>query len=409
MKKFIITLLIIHCTLHIANAQWVQQYAGTTANLRACQMVSNTTAYLAGDSGIVMKTTNTGLNWARLNTGQHWALYCMDFADENTGYVAGDSPNYIIKTTNGGINWAIISNVTGASLYSISFLNSATGMVTGGSTQIAKTTNGGNAWQLFNPPGTLLELDGITMVDSNVAYAVGVRDNFNEGAIVKTTNGGANWTNKIGAYWLHSVSALNKDTVFAVGVGPCSYTTNGGTNWLTLYIGYVALFTVHYLTPDILTACGANSQIIRSTDGGLNWFRQNYILSGRTLPSISFSGVDTGISVGGYGTILTTTSGSLNGVKPISSEIPKSFKLYQNYPNPFNPTTKVNFSLPKKSFVGIIIYDALGKEIAILVNEQLNAGTYEVDWNASNYPSGVYYYRLLAGDFSETKKMVLIK
>jgi hypothetical protein len=92
-----------------------------------------------------------------------------------------------------------------------------------------------------------------------------------------------------------------------------------------------------------------------------------------------------------------------------NNNIPTSFKLLQNYPNPFNPTTKIKFELPKSNYVTLKIYDAIGREIATLVNEQLIAGTYQVDWDGSNYASGVYYYQLRTGDFVETKKMVLVK
>jgi hypothetical protein len=97
------------------------------------------------------------------------------------------------------------------------------------------------------------------------------------------------------------------------------------------------------------------------------------------------------------------------GVKNISSEVPKNFNLSQNYPNPFNPSTKFIVQVAKLSDVKIIVYDVLGREIAILVNQKLRAGIYEVSWDARNYSSGVYYYRLTAGNFVETKKMILLK
>ncbi|MFH0735499.1 MAG: T9SS type A sorting domain-containing protein [bacterium] len=86
-----------------------------------------------------------------------------------------------------------------------------------------------------------------------------------------------------------------------------------------------------------------------------------------------------------------------------------SFILNQNYPNPFNPSTTFSFSLPEKEFVTLKIYDVLGKEITTLVNEELNAGSYKNDWNAANLSSGIYFYRLQAGKFSETKKLMLVK
>ena len=110
------------------------------------------------------------------------------------------------------------------------------------------------------------------------------------------------------------------------------------------------------------------------------------------------------------------------GIQPISNKIPISYELYQNYPNPFNPTTKIKFSIPSNvksetSNVKLVVYNVLGKEAATLVNEKLSPGTYEVEWNGSNYPSGVYFYKLTISDpetssgliFNETKKMMLMK
>ena len=97
------------------------------------------------------------------------------------------------------------------------------------------------------------------------------------------------------------------------------------------------------------------------------------------------------------------------GIQQISAGIPEGFMLSQNYPNPFNPVTKLKFQLPKSSLVILKVFDAIGREVAVLVNEVLNAGIYEADWDASAYPSGAYYYRMNAGKYSETKKMILIK
>ncbi len=132
-----------------------------------------------------------------------------------------------------------------------------------------------------------------------------------------------------------------------------------------------------------------------------------------------------------YGTVHYTITRSLRGciingimhgdtnmylaVNPISTETPEKFSLLQNYPNPFNPATNIKFQIPKIGFVKLTIFDALGKEVQTLVNEQLSPGTFEADFDGSNLPSGVYYYKLVVGDntnngdFTETKKMVLIK
>lgn len=91
------------------------------------------------------------------------------------------------------------------------------------------------------------------------------------------------------------------------------------------------------------------------------------------------------------------------------NQIAESYSLSQNYPNPFNPVTKINFSIPTAGNVSIRIYDGLGREVETLINNSLNKGMYEIEWNAEKYASGVYYYRINAGNFTDMKKMVLVK
>jgi hypothetical protein len=117
--------------------------------------------------------------------------------------------------------------------------------------------------------------------------------------------------------------------------------------------------------------------------------------------SFTFNGTYSGSGTFSHGTSAVEIGGSL---KP-----PKEFRLSQNYPNPFNPSTTISFSLSSKSFVSLKIYDALGREVSILVSEELPAGIYIQDWNAHNLPSGVYFYRLQAGSFVNTKKLLLLK
>ncbi|HMQ70370.1 MAG TPA: T9SS type A sorting domain-containing protein [Ignavibacteria bacterium] len=93
----------------------------------------------------------------------------------------------------------------------------------------------------------------------------------------------------------------------------------------------------------------------------------------------------------------------------VSSAVPAEYALLQNYPNPFNPETKINFDLPSSSDVKLSVYDITGKEIALLVNEKLEPGTYSFKWNGTGFASGMYFYRIQSGDFVQTRKMVLIK
>ena len=104
----------------------------------------------------------------------------------------------------------------------------------------------------------------------------------------------------------------------------------------------------------------------------------------------------------------TYTYQSITSVKE-TPKLPNQFSLSQNYPNPFNPTTQITFTLPKASNVTLTIYNVLGQQIATLVNGKNEPGAHSVSWNALNVPSGVYFYRIVAGDFVQTKKMVVMK
>lgn len=146
-----------------------------------------------------------------------------------------------------------------------------------------------------------------------------------------------------------------------------------------------------------------------------------YINPGATVPAarwghaaIYISAQDRMIIFGGEGDSLYKDTWQYNnvsaiGIEPISNVIPREFKLEQNYPNPFNPVTNFGFQIADLGFVKLAVYDALGKEVQILVNEELRAGIYNIQWNANNYPSGVYFYKLSSGSFTQTRRMVLLK
>ena len=112
-----------------------------------------------------------------------------------------------------------------------------------------------------------------------------------------------------------------------------------------------------------------------------------------------------------YSTVFSFTS-TITGINIVSEESPDKFNLSQNYPNPFNPSTKIRFEIPAASSVAqtfLSVFDVLGKQVALLVNQNLQPGTYDVNWSASDFPSGIYFYTLKSGDYKQTRKMILIK
>jgi hypothetical protein len=107
--------------------------------------------------------------------------------------------------------------------------------------------------------------------------------------------------------------------------------------------------------------------------------------------------------------IYTAVLDNIIGVETIAENLPSNFDLKQNYPNPFNPVTTINYDLPKRGFVKLVVYDVLGTEVVQLVNEHKETGKYTVEFNGEKYTSGVYFYKLSTDGFSETKRMLLIK
>jgi hypothetical protein len=108
-------------------------------------------------------------------------------------------------------------------------------------------------------------------------------------------------------------------------------------------------------------------------------------------------------------TVYKYSRDSVVSVTPISLQVPGKFMLHQNYPNPFNPVTNIEFELPVSGFTVLKIYGVKGDEVKTLLNKELSAGTYRARFDAADLPGGVYFYRIISGEFSETKKMIIIK
>jgi len=214
------------------------------------------------------------------------------------------------------------------------------------------------------------------------------------------------------------IKFVNSNTGFIAGdasQGVILKTTNQGLNWSTYnFPGYFyedyALDFINSNTGWVIT----DRAMFKTTDGGENYFQ----IESRHDPlySMCFTDALTGYCVSYSGIIMKTTDGGGGpiGILPISNEIPEHFSLSQNYPNPFNPNTKIKFDIPFEGnnldrSIRLIIYDITGREVTTLINESLKPGSYESEWNAGNFASGIYFYKLTSEDFAETKKMVLLK
>jgi photosystem II stability/assembly factor-like uncharacterized protein len=361
----------------------------------------NQIVYTCGDSSRIYKSTNSGVNWQLVHSPVNNAgLSTFSFLNELTGFVSG-SVSY--KTTNGGNNWI---QMPYGNFRAIEFFNEMTGYAIS-SNSFYKTTNGGLSYSSqFLSPDDVWTFDMLNETTGWVVY----RNGFTY--CRRTTNGGMNWIVPTVPIPAPRESISFFDSTFGIIVGwtdVFNISTNGGVNWSYTPSGINGSFDdVQCVTRDVIYAVGLEGMIVKSTNGGVNWLQQ---ASGTTqhLFSVHFINENTGFACGFGGIVLRTTNGGVLPVVPIGNTVPVASNLYQNYPNPFNPVTKIKFEISKSENVLIKIYDAAGKMITELVNQKLSAGTYSVEWNAVNYPSGAYYYTIRAGDFMQSKKMILLK
>ncbi len=399
------------------SSQWFTLSSGTSEDLYSVFFTSPTTGWIAGANGTILKTTNGGTNWfAQLGTTSQ--IESLFFLNSSTGYGAG-SDGTIIYTFNGGTNWITAVSGTTTVLHSIFFANSSTGWVAGEFREIHRTTNGGLNWSSqYSSSGPWFNFYALS---ASTAFVTGF-----EGIIYKTTNSGVNWISVYSnaAISFYSLYFTSLTTGFAAGMGlptpPIYKTTDAGNNWILVPVPFGnSLNSIHFPSASSGWGCGAD-QIIMTSDGGLNWSYQTSGVPSSLYRGIFFANTSTGYAVGTMGTIIKTTNGGITGFQKISGKIPTIFFLNQNYPNPFNPVTKIKFSIPNPSKGGawnvrLVIYDILGREVATLIpplgggQEGLKPGSYEVTWDGSRYASGVYFYWLITDDFTETRKMVLLK
>ncbi|MGH2574808.1 MAG: SBBP repeat-containing protein, partial [Ignavibacteria bacterium] len=209
------------------------------------------------------------------------------------------------------------------------------------------------------------------------------------------------------------------------------YNSNLAQQWLSRYVGPAGIYLPTSIA--VLNGLVFVTGLSQGAGSGYDFLTVKYNADGSQAGTIRDNGSSNGndyatsIAVDASENVFITGSALFGGpsdyytiryspnpfgIKPISNEIPKEFKLWQNYPNPFNPSTTINFDLPVKAFVNLIVYDVLGREVTALINENLIAGKYELKLDASQLPnitSGVYFYKLNAGEFIDTKKMILLK
>ncbi|MBN8584473.1 MAG: T9SS type A sorting domain-containing protein [Ignavibacteria bacterium] len=356
------------------------------------------------DSAFIYKTSDGGNNWATA-FGENIYLTTIQFVDNNTGYSVGSGGGggIVKKTINGGVNWYTSALVSGFPLSDVFFVNENTGWTCSEDifgAGLLKTTNGGVNWQ--SQLGASFKPTKLFFLNEDTGW-VNCNGVVNSGTY-RTTDAGVSWV-KMDNIGFGDIYFFNK----LVGIrasGEFYKTTNGGINWFVT--SSLAGGKLSFVTDSIGWAGNNFNNITKTTTGGNTWFYQ----SSPIFNNLSISAVETLKAwAGGNGLVHTTDGGGPPvGIEPVGTEIPSEYKLFQNYPNPFNPVTNIGFRIAGFGLVTLKIFDITGKEITTLINEELRAGEYKTDWNASGFSSGVYFYSLtVEGQIIDTKKMLMIK
>jgi hypothetical protein len=412
---------------------------------------SGLTLYAWTLNGGVFSSTNNGDRW--INTGLNSPVV-KSFAVCDSNLFAGTRDG-LFRSQNGGVNWSksdvgltYVVTSTGSPMQSVSALavcgqNIIAGAVANG---IFLSSNFGSTWSAVDSGLTVdrsFEVRDFAVASSTIFAAT-------DRGVYRSVNRGNSWVeinNGITDRNLKSITVLGTELYAVTYTYTVFHSTDNGTTWLKVNSGLPSNYVsfIKYCGTDLF-AC-VNFGLYRSSDNGLSWtsayagLENTYVLALIAFGQYLFAGTDHGVFysstnganwintgatiinpttlavsagnlvAGTYGTgfwkrpiseIVTTVGRNTNGA-------PTKFGLDQNYPNPFNPSTTISFSIPSRSFISLKIFDVMGREVITLVSDQLSAGTYQHQWNASGMPSGVYFYRLHAGAYIETKRLILLR
>ena len=431
-------------------------------------IVDSSTSFVCGAKGWIIKCSGTDQqNQLAYNLGGSMAnLSRITFTGASNGAMMSTDGSLLFTTGNGGDKWNISfcgsnswfegsSSLTKIWLYSqTSWYREIYYPGIGGfpSFSIQHSTDQGLTWTGPRNYGSM---------------GYGAADVFEAGGVTYIANGlsvlknsGSSWTTVYTGSTTGKICFADANTGFvsvgATAVRGVLYTTNGGTNWITYSTGSTKNIESVYLRISGLGFVGCDSALLlRTTNFGLNFsqvpvpnnlhaqnirfvnesrgwflgidhsypgigrlfvtnnggtsFQQMMSLENFNVKGYSFVDAQNGFVCGDSGKVLKTTNGGLTFISQNGELYPDKYSLSQNYPNPFNPVTNIKFDIQKSGLVKITVFDMLGRVVATLLNESLQPGSNSVDWDASNYPSGVYFYKLEAEQFNESKRMVLVK
>lgn len=414
---------------------WEKINVPTGQFLRSISFTDSLYGWVAGDSGTIIHTTDGGKSWTVQGSKSADDIASVFFIDRNLGWASAQNyltppfGTHLLKTTNEGTNWDTVPfPYPDVFINCIWFRDPMNGWMAGSPNAILKTTDGGSTWTraaIDTSTLAFMPVMRIKFYDEKWGYACGGIHDV-AGVIWRTNNGGDLWyaidpsdapADEI--YELHLFDSLKVlgaggDPDFSGGVAMIS-TKDGGLNWDYKETGFQGnAFDIDFRNDkEAWAPLGPQRQFIFSKDSGITW-KLIPTPDSTWIYTMAFTDSLHGFAAGRYGAMLKFKPEITGSVEPGTELNKNGITLYQNYPNPANSSTTIKFKVPstgkfQNTVIQIKLFDVFGKENATLVNKTFSSGEYNVVFDVSGLTGGVYFYQMVAGTFSISKRMILIK
>jgi hypothetical protein len=383
--------------------QWAR--VGTYTGRVQTMVVHNTVMFAGTATSGVLRSSDHGTTWVAVNTGLT-VTAVEELAVRDTILFAATWGGGVFRSTDYGEHWVpknagLTNNIVTALVRCNRGLFAGTwGFSADG---VFRSTDDGETWTQVVNGLTMLDIEHLSACDSLI-YA----STWN--GIFVSSNGGNTWQQPDSTVTYVEVVGVNAGERYAGTYGSGAFrSTDFGVHWIQVNNGLTDwdVETFAFTAWHVFAGTWGGG-VCRSTDHGLNWtaintgFGYNYVGCLLVADSFLYAGANDGVWRRPLSQILV-------GVDDDAPRQPTEFSLEQNYPNPFNPKTNITFHIANVDIVTLAIYDVLGREVATLVNEVRHPGTYTVDFDASELSSGVYIYRMQAGDGVRAMKLVVVK
>lgn len=410
--------------LTFSQQYWLRQQSPVTAWLKKCSFTDTLNGWAGGDSGVIIHTSNGGLNWTQQSTGVIDFIEDIYFVNKNSGWAISNDYYYntqsrILKTSNGGLNWSsFLFPDTVNLLFTIYFPDTLNGWIGGFGGVIYQTTNAGANWLrrlVDSSESSTFPIHSFEFCNAQYGFASGGYFDI-AGVIWRTTNFGLNWSSEfISPEPINDMHCFDLSRIIGAG-GDFEYgastvrTSNGGLNWTWENLNiFGAAQRIAFRTPaEVWMPLGFALKWALSTDSA-NTFTEIEAPDTSAIWDAVFVTPLHGWAVGSAGAVYKYNSGLIGIEKNVLSKLPTRNMLYQNFPNPFNPETTIKFYLVNGSRVKLTVYDLLGRELKVLFDGIKKAGEHSINFSSNELPSGIYFYTVQSENYFESKKMVVLR